>query len=102
MLDLAGQRPFSVRFGWAAQDLAALAHPSNVIVIVDILRFTTAVSVAVGRGAAVLPFRHRDVAAQRFTVQQDAVLAGRRGRVRRTRRTGRIRFRPGTRGPGLG
>ncbi len=64
MLDLAGQRPFSVRFGWAAQDLAALAHPSNVIVIVDVLRFTTAVSVAVGRGAVVLPFRHRDVAAQ--------------------------------------
>ncbi|WP_322763268.1 2-phosphosulfolactate phosphatase [Frankia sp. Cr2] len=79
MLDLAGQRPFSVRFGWAAQDLAALTHPSNVIVIVDVLRFTTAVSVAVGRGAAVLPFRHRDVSAQRFAVQQDAVLAGRRG-----------------------
>ncbi|WP_346434353.1 hypothetical protein [Candidatus Protofrankia californiensis] len=75
-MHVAEQRPFSVRFGWGGEDLAVLARASDVIVIVDVLRFTTAVAVATARGAHVLPFRWRDASAQRFAVEQGAVLAG--------------------------
>ncbi|SBW26106.1 2-phosphosulfolactate phosphatase [Protofrankia symbiont of Coriaria ruscifolia] len=75
-MHVAEQRPFSVRFGWGAEDLAVLARASDVIVIVDVLRFTTAVAVATARGAHVLPFRWRDASAPRFAVEQGAVLAG--------------------------
>jgi len=75
---IAGQRPFAVRFGWGGEDLAALAPVSDLVVIVDVLRFTTAVSVAVSRGAVVLPYRWRDATAAQFAAERHAVLAGRR------------------------
>jgi 2-phosphosulfolactate phosphatase len=78
VLDVGGQRPFAVRFGWGHEDLVALAPVSDVLIIVDVLRFTTAVSVAVGRGARVLPYRWRDATARRFAAEQDALLGGAR------------------------
>ncbi|ADP81704.1 2-phosphosulfolactate phosphatase [Pseudofrankia inefficax] len=72
------QAPFAVRFGWGPDDLAALAPGGDVVVIVDVLRFTTAVSVAVSRGAHVLPHRWRDQAAARFAAERGALLGGRR------------------------
>jgi 2-phosphosulfolactate phosphatase len=59
-MQVAEQCPFSVRLGWGGEDLAVLAPVSDTIVIVDVLRFTTAVTVAAARGAQVLPFRWRD------------------------------------------
>lgn len=73
---MAEQRPFAIRFGWGGEDLAVLAPASDLVVIVDVLRFTTAVSVAVSRGASVLPYRWRDATAARFATDHDAVLAG--------------------------
>ncbi|MBL7498461.1 2-phosphosulfolactate phosphatase [Frankia nepalensis] len=73
---VAGQGPFVVRFGWGGEDLAALAPVSDLVVIVDVLRFTTAVSVAVGCGASVLPYRWRDATAARFAARRGAILAG--------------------------
>ncbi|WP_018499975.1 2-phosphosulfolactate phosphatase [Parafrankia discariae] len=78
MVHTAEQRPFLVRFGWGGEDLAMLAPVSDTVVIVDVLRFTTAVSVAVASGAQVLPFRWRDATAARFAAEHGAVLAGRR------------------------
>jgi 2-phosphosulfolactate phosphatase len=72
------QKPFAVRFDWGGEGLEALAPTSDLVVIVDVLRFTTAVSVAVGRGAAVLPYRWRDATAARFATEQSAQLAGSR------------------------
>ncbi|WP_045880311.1 hypothetical protein, partial [Pseudofrankia sp. DC12] len=66
------QAPFAVRSGWGPDDLAALAPGGGVVVIVDVLRFTTAVSVAVSRGAQVLPHRWRDQAAARFAAERGA------------------------------
>jgi len=73
------QGPFTVRFGWGLDDLAALAPGVTTVVVVDVLRFTTAVSVAVGRGAHVLPFSWRDQRAGEFAAERHAELAGRRG-----------------------
>ncbi len=70
------QRPFRVRFGWGGEDLAVLAPVSDTVVIVDVLRFTTAVSVAVTRGAQVLPFPWRNATAAPFAARHGAVLAG--------------------------
>ncbi|MEY2436929.1 MAG: 2-phosphosulfolactate phosphatase [Acidimicrobiaceae bacterium] len=48
------------------------------VVIVDVLRFTTAVTVAVERGAVVLPYRWRDDGAAAYAVANRAELAGMR------------------------
>jgi 2-phosphosulfolactate phosphatase len=73
------QPGFALRFGWGAEDLERLAPVSDIVVLVDVLRFTTAVSVAVGRGATVFPYRWRDETAATFADVNDAELAGPRG-----------------------
>ena len=48
------------RFDWGLDGLNCLAPGAQVVVIVDVLRFTTAVSAAVEVGATVLPYRWND------------------------------------------
>jgi 2-phosphosulfolactate phosphatase len=74
----AAQHGFAYRFGWGAEGLEALAPVCDVIVIVDVLRFTTAVSVAVAGGSTVFPYRWCDDGAGEYARQRGAVLAGRR------------------------
>lgn len=45
-----------VRFDWGAVGAATLPDPAGALVVIDVLSFTTAVSVATGRGIAVAPF----------------------------------------------
>jgi len=78
---VARQRGFAVRFGWGADDLAVLGSESDALVIVDVLSFTSAVSVAVGRGARVWPYRFRDASAAAFAAERGAELAVSRGAV---------------------
>jgi len=72
------QRPYRVRFDWGERGLEAIGPTSDAIVIVDVLSFTTAVDIAVSRGAAVFPFRHRDASAAEYALQKQAILAGSR------------------------
>ncbi len=65
-----------VDFAWGKAGLNDRLPASNVVVIVDVLSFSTAVDVAVSRGAAVLPYRYRDATAAAFAAEQQAVLAG--------------------------
>jgi 2-phosphosulfolactate phosphatase len=51
----AEQPGFDVRFDWSAEGAALLTRACPVVVVVDVLRFTTAVEVAVARGAVVVP-----------------------------------------------
>jgi 2-phosphosulfolactate phosphatase len=51
------QPGFDPRLAWASEGGTLLAHVCPVLVVVDILRFTTAVEVAVSRGARVVPER---------------------------------------------
>jgi 2-phosphosulfolactate phosphatase len=51
----ATQSGFDVRVGWGPAGIGALAAGVSTIVLVDILRFTTALEVATARGAAVRP-----------------------------------------------
>jgi 2-phosphosulfolactate phosphatase len=72
------QDGFAYRLGWGPEGLAAMAPAAAVIVIVDVLRFTSAVSAAVESGARVIPARWADERAAAFAAASGAVLAGRR------------------------
>ncbi len=72
------QDGFAYRFGWGPDGLAALAPAAAVVVIVDVLRFTSAVSAAVEAGACVIPARWADEQAAAFAASSNAILAGRR------------------------
>jgi len=70
------QAGFRVRFGWGPNDTALLAPRSDLVVVVDVLRFTTAVTVGVERGALVYPYRWHDDTARDFAAAVGAVLGG--------------------------
>ena len=77
--DAHGQAAHDVRFDWGPDGLDAIAAGAATVVIVDVLRFTTAVSVAVARGAEVLPYTWGvGDAAAAYARRHDAELAGRR------------------------
>jgi len=63
-----------VRLEWGPVGAGVLA-PVDVAVVVDVLSFTTTLTVAVERGIEVLPFRWRDERAAAFAAERDAVLA---------------------------
>ena len=72
----AAQRDDRYRFDWGAESLEAVGADAAVVVIVDVLRFTTAVCCALEAGGTVLPFPwdHPDAAA--YAAEHGAVLAG--------------------------
>lgn len=67
------QRSYDVRL--ACGPTGAVAAGADVAVVVDVLSFSTAVTVAVGRGAEVYPFRWRDARAAAYAHEVGAVLA---------------------------
>jgi 2-phosphosulfolactate phosphatase len=72
------QSGFAYRCDWGLEGLEALAADSTVIVVVDVLRFTSAVCCALEAGGVVLPYRWNDASAETYASEHDAVLAGRR------------------------
>lgn len=62
-----------LRFEWGLAGAQALEV--DMAVVVDVLSFSTSVSVAVDRGMTVFPYRWKDERAQAFARQQDALLA---------------------------
>lgn len=74
----AAQSGFAYRLGWGPEGLRSLAPECAVIVVVDVLRFTTAVCAALEAGATALPFRWNDDRAEAYATEHDAVLAGHR------------------------
>lgn len=53
----ADQAPHRVRFEWGARGASAVASRVGAVAVVDVLSFTTCVSVAADAGIAVLPYR---------------------------------------------
>lgn len=67
------QDRWRVRFEWGPSGVEAVQ--ADVVVVVDVCRFTTAVDAAVGQGAVVFPYRWRDGSARAFADQMSAELA---------------------------
>ncbi|MGI5125190.1 2-phosphosulfolactate phosphatase [Pseudonocardia sp. CA-107938] len=67
------QRGHRVRLEWGAEGVGVLAADCAVVVVVDVLSFSTCVDVATARGVDVLPMPRRDAAAAEAA---GAVLAG--------------------------
>ncbi|MFN7150706.1 MAG: 2-phosphosulfolactate phosphatase [Microthrixaceae bacterium] len=77
MTDLFGQGEYGIRFDWGL--VGAQATQSAVVVVVDVLSFSTAVTVAVERGMRVYPYPWKGSEAQAFAAEHRAVVAvGRR------------------------
>jgi 2-phosphosulfolactate phosphatase len=72
------QQEFTARFEWGEAGLRRLAPHADIVVVVDVLSFATAVDVAVGGGAVVYPCRWRDDRAANLAAHVGAVLAGAR------------------------
>ena len=70
-----------VRFEWGLVGAAVLAPEAACLVVVDVLSFTTSVTVAVSRGMSVFPYRWDDESAAAFAARHDAELAVRRRQV---------------------
>ena len=73
------QAGFDIRCEWGEQGIIQLAATSDAVIIVDVLSFSTCVSIAVARGALVFPYRWRDQSAEQFAASVQAQLAQRRG-----------------------
>lgn len=73
------QAEYEIRCEWGPVGVEQLAPISDVVIIVDVLSFTTCVDIAVGRGATVFPCLWKDERAQELAEQHHAVLADRRG-----------------------
>jgi 2-phosphosulfolactate phosphatase len=69
------QQAFNIRCEWGEHGVAVLAPISDVVIIVDVLSFSTTVDVAVGQGATVFPYRWKDDGAAKFAKSLDAELA---------------------------
>ena len=65
-----------MRLEWGPNGLRRLAPGAAVVVIVDVLSFTTSVDVALGRGATVLPYRWHDGGEHELAAAEGALVAG--------------------------
>jgi len=73
------QAGYELRFDWGPAGAAAVGRSAGTLVIVDVLSFTTSVSVAIDRGTAVYPAAWRDGRAQVLAGEVGAAVAvGRR------------------------
>jgi 2-phosphosulfolactate phosphatase len=69
------QAEFEVRCEWGAHGLRQLGPISDVIVVVDVLSFTTAVDIATARGGVVFPYPFKDESAAAYADSVNAKLA---------------------------
>ena len=69
------QSEYNIRCEWGEQGVALLAPISDVVIIVDVLSFSTAVEVATSQGAIIFPYRWRDETAHAFAASVNAEVA---------------------------
>lgn len=79
--DALGQSDADVRFEWGPTGAAHGTPSAGCLVVVDVLSFTTSVTVCVGRGITVIPHPWGDPDVARFAAEHDAQLAVRRREV---------------------
>lgn len=75
MRDYYAQAGYRVRFDWGTDGADAVAPGAAYVAVVDVLTFTTTLTVAVERGIAVLPYPWRDASAAGVARVHGATLA---------------------------
>ena len=70
------QEGYDVACEWGPGAVHVLAPGASVVVIVDVLSFSTSVDVATARGATIFPYRWKGGAAAAWAKQKDALLGG--------------------------
>ena len=73
------QADFEIRCEWGRQGIIKLAPVSDVVVIVDVLSFSTCIDIINSRGAIAFPYQWRDESARAFADSMGAELAAKRG-----------------------
>lgn len=76
MTGYAQQASYQVRLDWGLSGLAAITPDNPTLIVVDVLSFSTAVSVALSRGASVLPYPWTDERAAEYARRHAALVAG--------------------------
>src|SRR5689334_17745411 len=69
------QQEFDIRCEWGLKGVQELAPVSDVVIIVDILSFSTCVDIATGNDALVYPYQWKDGSAIGFAKSTQAELA---------------------------
>lgn len=69
------QAEFELRCEWGMQGVTKLAPISDVIIIVDVLSFSTCVEIATNNGAMILPYQWQDESASNYAKLMNAELA---------------------------
>ncbi len=69
------QNEFDIRCEWGEHGVSVLAPISDVVVIVDVLSFSTSVDIAIHQGAIVFPYSRKDGQAAEFAASVHAELA---------------------------
>lgn len=82
MTEVAGQGEYRIRFDWGQAGASALVPGAAAAVVVDVLTFTTTLTVAVEAGATVYPHPWDPVAALGYATARDATVAVGRSRAR--------------------
>ncbi|MDB5281199.1 MAG: hypothetical protein JWO06_274 [Bacteroidota bacterium] len=77
-MNIFNQNEFDIRFEWGMKGVEVLAPISDVIIIVDVLSFSTCVDIATGNGALVYPYRWKDESAAVYATQIGGAVAGKR------------------------
>jgi 2-phosphosulfolactate phosphatase len=72
------QSEFDLRCEWGAQGVAELASISDVVIVVDVLSFSTCVEIATNNGAIIFPYAHRDESVVDYAQSLQAELASHR------------------------
>src|SRR5450432_513031 len=69
------QQEFDIRLEWGIRGVEELAPISDVIIIVDVLSFSTCVDIATKNGAIIYPYRWKDKTAIDYAKSLEAELA---------------------------
>lgn len=73
------QADFEVRCEWGEKGISQLAPISDVVVIIDVLSFSTCIDIANSRGAIVFPYQWKDESTRAFAQSVNAEVAENRG-----------------------
>ncbi len=72
------QSGYDIRLEWGIKGVELLAPVSEVIIIIDVLSFSTCIDVALSRDAVVYPYEFYNDAAIAFAAEKKAMLASKR------------------------